>query len=115
MHIRFFTDSLTGYIVGDSGKVLKTTNGGVGFFEQNVNTNSFSIYPSPCNGKFTINFEVNTNKSKSIYVSTITGNLIYKKENIISDVVQIDLTTQAKGVYFVKVIEQNNVMVGKVI
>ncbi len=111
----FFTDSLTGYIVGDSGKVLKTTNGGVGFFEQNVNTNSLSIYPSPCNGKFIISVPQKIEKSKSIYIYTTAGNLIYKKENIIDNILQVDLTTQAKGIYFVKVIEQNNVMVGKVI
>ncbi|MBL0050604.1 MAG: T9SS type A sorting domain-containing protein [Bacteroidetes bacterium] len=111
----FFTDSLTGYIVGDSGKVLKTTNGGVGFFEQNVNTNSLSIYPSPCNGKFIISVAEKPNKSKSIYVSTITGKLIYKKENVFDNVFQVDLTKEARGIYFVKVIEQNNVMVGKVI
>ena len=111
----FFTDSLTGYIVGDSGKVLKTTNGGVGFFEQNVNTNSLSIYPSPCNGKFTLSVAEKPNKSKSIYVSTITGKLIYKKENVFDNVFQVDLTKEARGIYFVKVIQQNNVMVGKVI
>ncbi|MBL0050612.1 MAG: T9SS type A sorting domain-containing protein [Bacteroidetes bacterium] len=84
-------------------------------FEQNSNTNSFSIYPSPCNGKFTINFELNANKSKSIYICTTAGKLIYKKENIIDNIVQVDLSKEAKGIYFVKVVQQNNVMVGKVI
>ena len=34
----FFIDETTGWTCGDSGKIIKTTNGGVDWFEQNSNT-----------------------------------------------------------------------------
>jgi len=35
----FFINSQTGWVVGDSGKILKTTNEGANWFSQNSNTN----------------------------------------------------------------------------
>jgi photosystem II stability/assembly factor-like uncharacterized protein len=44
--VYFYNDSLTGYICGDSGIILKTTNSGVNWIRQNtpVNTKLNSIY-----------------------------------------------------------------------
>ncbi|MBL0053517.1 MAG: T9SS type A sorting domain-containing protein [Bacteroidetes bacterium] len=111
--VKIVNDSVA--YLGGWGGIYKITNFATSIKENNINNNSLSIYPSPSNGKFTISFEKKTKKSKAIYIYSTTSELIYKKENIIDNILQVDLSKAAKGVYFVKVIEQNNVMVGKVV
>ena len=42
----FFIDDLNGWVVGDSGLVLKTTNGGLDWIElsNNINEKLYSVY-----------------------------------------------------------------------
>ncbi|KXK52410.1 MAG: 5'-nucleotidase [Chlorobi bacterium OLB5] len=58
-----FADAMNGFICGDSGKVLKTTNGGLTFISQNtgINPEKFSLsqnYPNPFNPVTTIRFSI---------------------------------------------------------
>lgn len=96
----FFTDSLTGYIVGDSGKVLKTTNGGVGYSELPSVLSSFIIFPNPNNGTF--NFFFNPEITTDIEIFNPIGICVFKQINPASGNNQIDLQTAAKGIYLCK-------------
>jgi len=104
----FFTDSLTGYIVGDNGVVLKTNNGGVGFNELVPDNWGINIYPNPNNGTFSVSFSNQKDKFSALEIMDINGRCIFSRdipqwstfENIL-------LTDIAAGVYLLRIISNN--------
>lgn len=101
----FFTDSLTGYIVGDNGVVLKTNNGGVGFNELQSSRSEVKIYPNPNNGIFSISYPFQKEKFSSLEISDINGRCVYSKNLHESSSFQnISLTNIVSGIYVLKVI-----------
>ncbi len=63
------------------------------------NENSFTIFPNPTNGDF--NLKINQFKNVQIKIYNVFGECIY--QNIcLSHNLQIDLSSQAKGIYFVQ-------------
>jgi hypothetical protein len=74
-----------------------------------------SIVPNPNGGIFNINLS-NQNSSKStILIYGANGVLIQTLENISINNYQIDLTKQAKGIYFIKVVSNDKVFVQSVV
>ena len=74
------------------------------------NDNLFSIYPNPSSGQFTINTE--GIKLKEIRVTDVLGRIVLVA-NINSANTTIDLSKETKGVYFVKLSDENNNSVNK--
>lgn len=91
------------------------TTSNIGYATSHNHQNVLMIYPNPNKGIFWIKTFIDNSISKSMFIYTITGKLIYKKENMIENIVQVDLSSEARGIYFVKVVQQNNVLVGKVV
>jgi beta-glucanase (GH16 family) len=61
----------------------------------------FNIYPNPNNGQFTL--ELNNNEEKaSVVVYDLMGKIVYSK-NSGQNIQKIDISEQAKGIYFVRV------------
>ncbi len=82
-----------------------------------VNTiKGLSIYPNPSNGQFTINYEA-INSSSSIEVRDVRGKLVY--ENLLnsstSGTLNIDLSNHNKGFYFIKIFNEQNSFIEKII
>ena len=73
--------------------------------EPNIN-NNFSIYPNPSNGKFIINTFNNTNSSYLIKIYNIKGDIVFS-ENTDKSLMNIDASNLAKGIYVIK-LENNN-------
>ncbi|MBD3636290.1 MAG: M4 family metallopeptidase [Crocinitomicaceae bacterium] len=68
------------------------------------NTNAFSIYPNPSDGNFVVQFD---NFSESyIVVTDIAGRIVYKSA-VLSDKVNIDLSSVAGGTYFLTVLNND--------
>lgn len=67
----------------------------------------FKIYPNPVKDLITIQVEDYFNNA-SITLSTIYGQTILKKENLYDNEIQIDITKQLSGIYFIT-IENNGV------
>lgn len=95
----FFTDSLTGYIVGDSGKVLKTTNGGVGFQEITPVSNTINIYPNPVNDYCSVNAPHFINSTLSLY--DLTGRILNKQPFNIK--AQLNTSSLSRGIYHAEI------------
>jgi hypothetical protein len=72
------------------------------------------LYPNPCIGKFKINFQNNLSE-KTICIYNITGNLIYQKEKIKNTEEKINLSNQPKGIYFLKVFDEDKISVNKMV
>lgn len=59
----FLINNATGWVVGDNGRILKTTTGGISFVNTNSTSNPKSIclyqnYPNPFNPTTNINFDI---------------------------------------------------------
>lgn len=99
--IKFTADGRVGLIVGDSGTILRTTNGGGNQFvglpnKQNPNDAGISMFPNPVrDGSLRVTTKQTTPVLLSIYNSL--GALIYKSE--ITGEENIDVTGWANGCY----------------
>lgn len=75
---------------------------------ETTNPNNISIYPNPNNGTFNVSFPSQINNA-SIEVYNSIGALVYKQE-IINQENSIELSNQANGLYFVKVVRENKIV-----
>ena len=81
----------------------------LGLNEGSLN-NSFSVYPNPSKGVFTLKF--NELPKNNIQITDMSGRII-KELNITSEVSTIDLSNYSKGIYFLT--ERNSGVVEKLI
>jgi flagellar biosynthesis/type III secretory pathway chaperone len=77
-----------------------------------------SFYPNPNNGKFDLSFSLKEKGNTIITILDVNGKMVYEKR--LSDFTgkyhsEIDITTQPKGIYFVKVKQNDKVMVKKIV
>ena len=71
----------------------------VGVEENNLETVTVTVFPNPSNGKFVVKSELTKGE---IAVYNIQGEKVYA-ELVSASSTTIDLSTQAKGIYFVQV------------
>ncbi len=107
----YFPSSNTGYACGTNGIILKY-NAAVGTWGPIVN-DQFSIYPNPGNGIFNLS-SAHPQKESQIVIYNSTGEKIYS--DIISSAnLLINLCSQPKGVYFIKLQNGDEVFTDKII
>lgn len=70
---------------------------------------NMEVYPNPNNGQFTIKL----NQSAKVEIISAVGHTVYSSQLIGKEI--IDLSSQAEGVYFVKVETETETMVQKVV
>jgi photosystem II stability/assembly factor-like uncharacterized protein len=111
----FFIDENVGFIVGSSGEIFKTQNGGnLGVAATSPNT--IAIYPNPTDDFLRIDVDSNLMFPIQFKLDNILGeNLI--DESLFSNSNAIDLSNYSKGVYVYKVLNSVNeiVKIGKII
>ena len=73
------------------------------------------IYPNPTTGIVKLQFNQNIEKEIEVSVSNPIGAEVYRKELLYADVSQIDLSNQLSGIYFLKVLVDNQLYINKVI
>ncbi|MBA2612722.1 MAG: T9SS type A sorting domain-containing protein [Bacteroidetes bacterium] len=78
-----------------------------------ADASSLSIYPNPNNGKFDLT--VDADYEKNIIVYDYTGKIVFEKNKISDRSINIDITNVAKGIYFVKIISDNQTVTKKII
>mgnify|MGYP001423939898 CR=1 FL=1 len=79
--------------------------------DENENNLGLSIYPNPNNGIFTLNVEA---ENVTVKVMNTSGQIILTKNNVTTKE-QINLSSNAKGIYFVTVTSQKSVITKKII
>jgi len=72
------------------------------------------FFPNPTNGITTISFG-NTSLNTTIRINSLDGRLIHEQQNINSNQVQVDLTNQLQGIYFVTIQHNDAVRVIKLV
>ena len=75
----------------------------------------FSIYPNPHPGIFNIEIYEEVVAEYEMEVVNMLGKTVYQKQNIPAGKTQIDITSQPKGIYFVKVQAGEKVFTEKVV
>ena len=101
----YFFNENTGYCAGDQGTALRY-GFGVGMDESSSRTGIFKIFPNPANDK--INIETfNSPKDSRLSVFNAAGQLQIETQ-LINNKIQIDINSLSKGLYFVKVTNQNS-------
>jgi photosystem II stability/assembly factor-like uncharacterized protein len=111
----FFSDENVGFIVGSSGEIFKTENGGnLGVAATSPDT--IAIYPNPTANYLRIDVDSNLMFPIQFKLNNILGeNLI--DESLFSNSNSIDLSNYSKGVYVYQLFNANNeiVKIGKII
>jgi hypothetical protein len=109
-----FPTNDTGYAVGTNGIILKTTNGGLtGINEIDFLSQSLKIIPNPVKDKITISSpEITVNTQLSIFA--VSGDKVMERE-LTGAETQLDISTLPRGVYVVRVQNENAVQTGKFI
>ena len=79
------------------------------------NTNvDFYVYPNPSNGVFTLSVS-GVKNTINMSVMNLAGQVVYTKEYANSFTEDVDLSGLAKGVYFIKLINDNTSQVKKIV
>ncbi len=92
----------------DSTSIIST-----GIADIKIQPFDFEIYPNPSTGKFYILLP--ENKNVKISVADALGRSIYSKNISGQQISQIDLTGQAKGIYFISIANTHSTVVKKFI
>lgn len=106
-----FPSTNIGYVCGQGGKIYKY---GLSTDINNyAEINSLSIFPNPGNGKFNLSFGY-FNKSCKVSILDILGNTVQQFE-MSNPILNIDISTEPKGIYFVKLENEQVVKMAKII
>ena len=103
--IKFTDDGKVGLIVGDSGTILRTENGGgtsfVGINSSKIKSPNFNLYPNPANNQLTIvNYQLPIYSTYSIYTNQgklLQEGLVQENETI------VDTHKYHPGLYFITI------------
>jgi len=109
----YFTDANTGYVAGTGGAILKTTNGGgyhAGIGDLSSKPGILKIYPNPTSTNATLE----TPDKGHLTLHNISGQQLLQQE-ITGPATTLDVVTLPSGVYFVRVINETKVEVGKIV
>ncbi len=94
-------------------------NGGIDLLPCNVGIDEvgvnelFEVYPNPAENFIAISSPEDLNYN--VLLLNSLGELIYQEENIVSNYIQLDIADRSSGVYFVKIITDNNQHVYKIL
>lgn len=85
--------------------------------QDNDLANSLSLFPNPNDGAFTISFDFSKAKDVTIEVLDVTGRIVYsEQENAITSYnKQIDLANAQSGMYTVRIITTEGVVIQKIV
>ena len=106
-----------GYVIESTSIVLDEVNLD---FISNVNlieAGSFSIYPNPTNGVFTLNTNFNSTNNTRVEIINLDGQTIFTKNyntvNVMNET--INISNFAKGIYYTKIINGDFVKLEKIV
>jgi len=81
--------------------------------ETKPSNSNFTIYPNPNKGKFIIELTNKTTES-TIEIYDLMGKKVWSKVSS-ENKLEIDISNQPKGIYLVKVVSENNVIIQKIV
>ncbi|PKP01537.1 MAG: hypothetical protein CVU11_14950 [Bacteroidetes bacterium HGW-Bacteroidetes-6] len=114
MEAIYFINPDLGFCVGNLGTILKTTNGGMGFGDEDPAIN-VQIFPNPTADYLTISFDnVNADLAANISLCDAAGKIVYTT-GVSENNQVLDLRTLKSGMYFMTVTSENHEYITKLI
>jgi photosystem II stability/assembly factor-like uncharacterized protein len=111
----WLNDTNNGWIVGERGTILHTETGGIGWINDfPIYHSSFKVYPNPSFSSITIELSRPPSDGTYITISSINGKKVIS-QRIPDRKTEIDISSLPAGIYIIKVWNDKNVMVQKVI
>lgn len=101
--------SASAYLVNEASIVAAAAS-----IVENTNDNLFQVYPNPNQGSFVVNSPNSNSEITDISIYDVTGTRVKVIENISSFPLQIDVPTLSKGIYYVKVSLNNEMITEKI-
>jgi hypothetical protein len=98
---------------GNSYKSYNSIENEVATDDKKPILSNINVYPNPNSGLFTLNMEADN--MKNIYVYDMFGRLVYKNIQTKEQKIDIDITSEPKGMYIIKVDDGINVKTVKII
>jgi len=82
-----------------------------------TSVNSLNVYPNPSDGKITINVDLNKRQNGSVEITDVLGRMVYeyKFSEQIAASIEANLSSQAKGIYFVKLKTENDILTKRIV
>lgn len=96
----------------DSGSNY-STDCAAGINEQKNETDAYTIFPNPCNGIFNIQIEAGSSSQYKVEIDNAFGEMVYQQTT--PQTTNIDLSSQPKGIYFVKLVSEQGTVTKKLI
>jgi len=75
----------------------------------------FEIYPNPNSGIFKVDFNNNSSEEITIQIANVAGEIIYKDQGVFNKTLDINLSDQPEGVYFLYINFEDSISVEKII
>lgn len=102
--------------ISEEDKKLLGKQNGVG--DQQLQLNQMKFYPNPGNGKFNLSFVLDEKGDTDVTVMNVEGRTVYNEQlkNFSGAYTkEIDISSQPKGIYFVKVTQGQHSLVKKLV
>jgi hypothetical protein len=99
-----FTDPVIYIITGPGGNTSEwvvIADIETGITEEIVD--GITLFPNPSDGKFYLETTNSGNDPIELQVMDLTGRIVYERKQIIPETIEIDLSNQQKGMYFLRV------------
>lgn len=79
--------------------------------EESIFQNGINIYPNPNNGICTI--KSTDLKLQNCFIYNVLGECVFSQNSNLTNQINIDLSAQTKGIYFVEIFDENNSRINK--
>jgi hypothetical protein len=87
----------------------------VGLDEKPFSGQQFYLYPNPSDGHFAIELpKSNTEDNNRIFIYNSMGSIVWQG-NSANDLINIDISSLARGIYFVKICNADKIITQKVV
>jgi len=96
------------------GTMIADNKNGAEIIDNSI-AKKLSVFPNPSKGQFILNISLKEKENFSIHIHDVMGQLVYEKSNQSKNNLDLDLSHKSKGIYFIKVISQENIHTQKII
>lgn len=103
----------TAIVAGTNGTMYKTTSL-IGDVEQFSLNNDFTVFPNPATNMITIDISNNHQSAFKVSFYNIQGKLLIE-QNILQAMTEIDISSLARGVYYIRVEDEDRISIKKFI
>ncbi len=76
---------------------------------------TINVFPNPSNGQFTIDLTQITEAKNKLEIVNELGSVIYNNTSITNNLLDVDISSKSKGIYFIKLYAENKIYYQKII